>query len=136
QRFAKKAATLAAAFPGSALLVNDTDVLARDLGAGLHLSSTRLHTLDRRPDFTWVAASCHTAADLARAERLGLDFAVLGPVLPTATHPESPGIGWSAFARLVERAAIPVFALGGLRPQSLATAEKHGAHGVALLRAW
>ncbi|MDR2613839.1 MAG: Nudix family hydrolase [Candidatus Accumulibacter sp.] len=136
RRFAEKAATLAAAFPGSALLVNDDDALARHVGAGLHLSSARLHALDRRPDFAWVAASCHTPADLARAERLGLDFAVLSPVLPTATHPESPGIGWNAFAQLVERATIPVFALGGLRPQSLATAEKHGAHGIALLRAW
>jgi 8-oxo-dGTP diphosphatase len=136
RHFAEKAAALVAAFPGSALLVNDDEVLARDIGAGLHLSSARLHALDRRPDFAEVAASCHTGVELARAERLGLDFAVLGPVLPTATHPGAPGIGWDVFARLVERATIPVFALGGMQPQLLATAEKHGAHGVALLRAW
>lgn len=134
--FVERAVALAAAFPGSVLLVNDDDALARNVGAGLHFSSARLHALDRRPDFAWVAASCHTDVDLARAERLGLDFAVLGPVLPTATHPGSPGIGWETFARLAERATIPVFALGGLRPQWLVMAEKHGAHGIALLRAW
>jgi 8-oxo-dGTP diphosphatase len=61
---------------------------------------------------------------------------VLGPVLPTATHPEAPGIGWQAFTRLTERATIPVFALGGMRPESLAAAQTHGAHGIALLRGW
>ncbi|MDR0441184.1 MAG: Nudix family hydrolase, partial [Candidatus Accumulibacter sp.] len=137
RRFAKKAAALAAGAPGFTLLVNDDETLAREIGAsGIHLSSPRLHALARRPDFAWVAASCHDAADLALAERLGLDFAVLGPVLPTATHPASPGMGWETFARLVERAAIPVFALGGMRPESLATASAHGAHGVAMLRGW
>ncbi|MDR1709675.1 MAG: thiamine phosphate synthase, partial [Candidatus Accumulibacter sp.] len=87
-----------------------------------------------RPDFPWAAASCHTPADLARAERLGLDFAVLGPILPPPTHPESPGIGWPAFARLVEHSAIPIYALGGMRPETLPAAQAHGAHGVAMMR--
>ncbi|MDR0379797.1 MAG: Nudix family hydrolase [Candidatus Accumulibacter sp.] len=136
RRFAEKVATLVDAFVGVSWLVNDDEVLARSVGAGLHLSSARLHALARRPDFAWVAASCHTAADLAHAERLGLDFAVLGPVLPTATHPGSPGIGWGAFARLVERATIPVFALGGMKSHLLSTARCHGAHGIAFLRGW
>jgi 8-oxo-dGTP diphosphatase len=137
RRFARKAATLAAAVPGTLLLVGDDEALAREIGAnGLHLSSSRLHAQERRPDFAWVAASCHDAVDIARAEHLGIDFAVLAPVLPTATHPESPGIGWKAFAHAVERATIPVFALGGLRPESLAIAQTHGAHGIAMLRGW
>jgi 8-oxo-dGTP diphosphatase len=136
RRFAEKSAALVAGFPGGTLLVNDDEALARNIGAGLHLSSSRLRALDRRPDFAWVAASCHTGDDLAHAERLGLDFAVLGPVLPTLTHPGSPGIGWETFARLIERATIPVFALGGMQTQCLATAETHGAHGIALLRGW
>jgi 8-oxo-dGTP diphosphatase len=137
RRFAKEAAALAAATPGFRLLINDDERLAREAGAsGVHLSSTRLSALSERPGFDWVAASCHTAVDLALAERLGLDFAVLGPVLPTATHPESSGMGWKTFARLVERAAIPVFALGGLRCDSIGMAQAHGAHGIATLRAW
>jgi 8-oxo-dGTP diphosphatase len=134
--FAERVATLVDAFAGVTWLVNDDEALARHVGAGLHLSSDRLSALVRRPDFAWVAASCHTAADLAHAERLELDFAVLGPVLPTATHPESPGIGWEAFARLVERATIPVFALGGMKSRVLPAAQRHGAHGIALLRGW
>ncbi|MDR1935456.1 MAG: Nudix family hydrolase, partial [Candidatus Accumulibacter sp.] len=113
--FAEQTALLAAAVPGTLLLVNDDPDLAREIGAsGVHLSSPRLRALARRPDFAWLAASCHSGDDLARAQALGIDFAVLGPVLPTATHPEAPGIGWQAFTRLTERATIPVFALGGM----------------------
>jgi 8-oxo-dGTP diphosphatase len=137
RRFAGEAAALAAAVPGFTLLINDDETLAREIGAsGIHLSSSRLGALAQRPGFVWAAASCHTAADLDLAERLKLDFAVLGPILPTVTHPESSGMGWETFARLVERTAIPVFALGGLRPESLAEAEAHGAHGIAMLRGW
>lgn len=137
RRLAAAAAEIATAFPGTCLLVNDDEQLARDIGAGgVHLSAATLHALAQRPDFTWVAASCHNQEDLARAEQLGIDFAVLGPVLPTATHPEAAGIGWEAFARLTERATIPVFALGGMRQELLAAAQEHGAHGIALMRGW
>ena len=135
--FAEKAASLIAAVPGTLLLVNDDEALARTIGAGgLHLSSSRLHALSQRPDFDWVAASCHTHADLARTEQLGVDFAVLGPVLPTATHPETPGIGWDAFTQLIEHATTPIFALGGMCRELLLTAQAHGAHGIATLRGW
>jgi 8-oxo-dGTP diphosphatase len=137
RRFAEKAAAIAAAFPGTLLLVGDDEALAREIGAhGVHLSSARLGAASRRPEFAWVAASCHGPEDLERAENLGIDFAVLGPVLPTPSHPESPGIGWETFAQQVAGAAIPVFALGGLRAESIATAQAHGAHGIAMLRGW
>lgn len=124
-------------YAGTRVLVNDDEALARAVGAhGLHLSSTRLAQATERPSFEWVAASCHDADDLARAAALNLDFALLSPVLPTASHPESEGIGWDAFARLIEHAPLPVFALGGMRPETLATARDHGAHGIALMRGW
>jgi len=124
-------------YPDARLLVNDDETLARQVGAhGLHLSSRRLAQIERRPDFNWVAASCHTAADLARAAHREIDFAVLGPLLPTPSHPESSGIGWDNFARLLERSPLPVYALGGLRQDLLDTARAQGAQGIALMRGW
>lgn len=123
--------------PKACVLINDDQALARAVGAhGLHLSSQQLWQLDRRPDFARVAASCHSAADLARAAQLGLDFVVLGPLLPTATHPGAAGIGWAEFSRLVERSPLPVYALGGMQPEMLETACLAGAHGLALMRGW
>jgi len=119
------------------VLINDDEALAHAVGAhGIQVSSSRLAQIDKRPPFALVGASCHTAQELARAAAVNLDFAVFSPLLPTPTHPESPGIGWEAFARLVERSPLPVFALGGMQPKMLETAWKNGAHGIALMRGW
>ena len=136
-RFAQDVIALAHRAEKAFVLINDDEALARRVGAdGVHLSSPRLAGLAERPDFAWVAASCHHEQELARAAALALDFALLSPVLPTATHPGAPGMGWPAFSRQIERSPIPVFALGGMTPALLETARVHGAHGVALLRHW
>ncbi len=118
------------------VVINGDAELARRLHTGLHLTAVELARREARPDFAWVGASCHDAAELERAARLGLDYAVLGPVLPTPTHPDHPGLGWERFAALVAATPLPVFALGGLKPEHLPTAQAHGAHGIALMRGW
>ncbi len=136
-RLADSAMRLARRWPQVRVLINDDEDLARAVGAhGLHLSSARLLQTEQRPAFDWVAASCHSASDLARAVELGLDFTVLGPLMPTPTHPDAAGMGWSEFARLTARSAVPVFALGGMRESLLGTAHGHGAQGIALMRGW
>ncbi|NCA91611.1 MAG: thiamine monophosphate synthase, partial [Gammaproteobacteria bacterium] len=70
----------------------------------------------------------------ARAAALGLDYALLSPVMPTASHPGAPHLGWEDFAALAEAAALPVYALGGLGPGEVEHAIQHGAQGVAAIR--
>jgi 8-oxo-dGTP diphosphatase len=123
---------------GARVLLNAEPALAEVLGAdGVHLTATRLAALGGRPlgrDYL-VAASCHGAQELRRASRLDLDFAVLSPVLPTTSHPAAPSLGWEGFRTLVERAPIPVYALGGMGPGLLARSWWHGAQGMAVLGA-
>ena len=90
--------------------------------------------LATRPEGMLVGASCHTAEELARAMQLGLDLAVIGPVAPTQSHPGTPAIGWPAFARLAQGASLPVYAIGGLRPEDLPSAWAAGGHGLAMIR--
>ena len=135
--FAQTVMARARQYPDALVLVNDDESLASEVGAhGLHLSSTRLGQLKQRPPFDWVAASCHTAKDIALATALGLDFLVLSPVLPTLSHPEASGSGWRGFAHLIEQSSLPVFALGGMQIDLLETARENGAHGVAMMRGW
>lgn len=136
-RFTAKVVALAHA-QRARVLVNADLSLARRAGAdGVHLTSAQLKRLDRRPEADLVGASCHDAAELARARDLGADFAVLGPVLPTPSHPGVAGIGWGLLSRLLEDSAMPVYALGGLKVSDLETAWNRGAHGVAVMRdAW
>ena len=134
--FADSVSLLASNKNALVLVNDDADIARRVDAAGAHLSSERLMAADQRPEFEWVGASCHSAEELAKAVELGLDYALLGPVLPTQTHPEAAGMGWSEFERLREGCAIPVFALGGMQRNMLAEAQQHGAHGIALMRGW
>jgi 8-oxo-dGTP diphosphatase len=119
---------------GAKVLVNGTPELARKADAdGLHLDRAALASLDSRPDFAWVGASCHNPEELARAAELA-DFALLSPVLLTASHTGEPSLGWATFARWVSVSPIPVYALGGQNMDTLNDALVHGGHGIAMLR--
>ncbi|HVE49902.1 MAG TPA: Nudix family hydrolase [Casimicrobiaceae bacterium] len=120
------------------VLLNGDESLARCLGLdGVHWTSEQLASAHLRPDDLIVGASCHDAAELQRAAQLGCDFAVLGPVQATPTHPNARLLGWQGFARIVESTHIPVYALGGMALADLHTARMSGAHGIAMRRgAW
>lgn len=122
---------------GAEVLVNGDARLARDLGAGLHLQAAQLATLRARPvpEAMPLAASCHDEDELRRAQALGCDFAVVGAIRETPSHPGRPGIGWERFAALREEVSLPIYAIGGLGPSDLAQARAHGAQGVAAIRA-
>jgi len=119
---------------GARVVINADVALVGRIGAdGVHLPARQLRQLTARPALPLVGASCHDPAELACAAELGCDFAVLSPVLPTPSHPGEPGLGWATFADWVKDYPLPVYALGGMRPDSLATARRHGAHGICLL---
>lgn len=120
---------------GARVLVNADIELAQRCGAdGVHLTSLQLQTLHSRPPLPLVGASCHSAAELRRAESVGADFALLGPVQQTPTHPDATVLGWSGFAAAVSGSRIPVFALGGVQEKDRAQSLACGAHGLAMIR--
>ncbi len=123
---------------GARVLWNGTEDEAREARCdGVHWTSRTLMGAGSRPRDLLVAASCHDEAQLAHAGRLDLDFAVLGPVMQTPTHPGAAAMGWGSFARIASATRVPVFALGGLAAFDLDAAVEAGAHGVALRRgAW
>ena len=119
---------------GATLLLNGNAELVRELALdGIHLPATDLLALDRRPlgRDRWVAASCHDEHELAHAAAIGVDFAVLGPVQPTASHPGATALGWSRLADLNAIAQFPVYALGGLKASHVSHARRFGLQGVA-----
>ena len=83
-----------------------------------------------------MSASCHNLKELKHAQRIGIDFVVLAPVLPTQTHPDTQFMGWTQFAELVSQVNIPVYALGGLSETDLDQAQASGAQGIAAIRAF
>jgi 8-oxo-dGTP diphosphatase len=135
--FASDVVAVARGF-GARVVVNGTaEIAARAAADGVHLTAARLMAAVRRPDCDWCGASCHDAAELARACELGVDFVVLGPVAATPSHAHAKALGWPEFARLIRDYPLPVYALGGLRADELEQAWRCGAHGVGMVRgAW
>jgi 8-oxo-dGTP diphosphatase len=132
--FAHEVISLAHQYDANVLINGDSE-FSRETGAdGVHFTASQLMTLESRPEFNWCGASCHNIEELFRAEQLGLDFVVLGPVLPTLSHPGSSVLGWQKFAALIRNYSLPVYALGGLRQEDLPIAQELGGHGIAMMR--
>jgi 8-oxo-dGTP diphosphatase len=121
---------------GAQALINADIALAADTGLGVHLRAAQLRDVSARPlpASQPVIASCHDREELALAQALGCDAAVLGPILPTPTHPGQDGIGWSRFVALRERVALPIYAIGGMVGGDIALARSRGAQGIAAIR--
>jgi 8-oxo-dGTP diphosphatase len=107
------------------------------LDVGLHLTGSALDELNEKPlGYRFVAASCHGIDDIRKAEKLGLDFVTLSPVLKTQSHPEAQTLGWSIFSEVVKGACIPVYALGGMSMECKEQAIDLGAQGIASISAY
>lgn len=123
---------------GAQLLLNADWKLSAVLGLdGVHLPAAIAAMLTQRPlpADRWVGVSCHDAAELAQAARIGADFVTLGPVFPTASHEGAATLGWEGFADLAATTALPVYALGGMEIDDVDAAQVSGAQGVAAIRA-
>ncbi|UOF93743.1 MAG: Nudix family hydrolase [Bordetella sp.] len=101
---------------------------------GVHLQSHDAKKNFIKSENSLLCMSTHNHLDLIRARYLNADFAVLGPVLKTPTHPKGKEIGWKEFSERIKNLGIPVFALGGQSEQTQEDAYQHGAHGIAGIR--
>ena len=108
--------------------------------AGWHLTAQQLRELSAGgrpfPSERWLAASCHSADELALAAQMGVDFITLSPVQATQTHPEAQPLGWAQVAELLQGFNQPAYLLGGVTPTNVEQAWQVGAQGVAGIRAF
>ena len=121
---------------GGRVLLNAEPALALRLNAdGVHLTSELLHRSTQRPlpKELWVGVSCHNRHDLDDARRINADFAVLGPVCATSSHPGAAALGWEGFSVLARCAGLPIFAIGGMRLQDTSRAWSAGGQGIAAI---
>lgn len=101
--------------------------------AAVHLKQHQLMAFtakDLQREQRYIAA-CHDLNAAQHAQAIGCDAIFLSPILATQTHPEAKALGWEAFADIAKQIEIPVFALGGLKPEDLNLAEQNSAYGIA-----
>ncbi len=133
---AERALRLCREYDARLLLNGEPSLLDAVDADGIHLTSARLMNLDRRPiaENKWLSASTHDQEQLSKAAVLGCDFVTLSPLRTTPSHPEVAPLGWHDFQQLVERAGMPVFALGGMTRFDANHARAVGAQGIASIR--
>ena len=132
-RFTNDVVSMAHSYGARVLVNGDIDLAQACNADGIHLQSTQLMQYQALPDGKLWGASCHNREELLHAAKLGVDFVVLSPVLPTQSHPGQATLGWEHFSELCMDMPMPVYALGGMRADMLETAMTHSAHGIAML---
>ncbi|HEX9661585.1 MAG TPA: thiamine phosphate synthase [Candidatus Binatia bacterium] len=124
----------------AALFINDRIDVARAVGAdGVQLGSTSLPIETARELLgadRMIGASTHSVEEAREAERRGADFVLFGPVYftPTKAAYGAPQ-GLAALKKIVENIALPVYAIGGIKPENVGAVVVAGVKGVALISA-
>ena len=131
---------LAVSLPGSPtvrLFVNDRlDIALAVDAAGVQLTPGSLSPADARrlsPRW-WIGKSVHDLAGAEAARAEGPDYLVVGPVFPTATHPDRAPMGLRGL-REIAALGLPVIAIGGVTARNAGEVREAGAYGAAAIRA-
>lgn len=124
---------------GARLLINDRADIALRLGCGVHLTSAGPPVEEVRrllgPD-ALIGVSTHAEVEIEPAARGGASFVTFGPVFDTLSkRGMGEPLGVEALTGAASRAALPVFALGGVKMEQIGRILAAGAHGVGLISA-
>ena len=107
----------------------DTFDEIKDLADGIHLTSDRLMSLNKKKYNKTYGASCHNIEEILTANKLLFDYCFLGPVKKNIYKKKF--IGWNKFNEMSLLSDIRVYALGGLTLNDLSDALDNNADGIA-----
>ena len=124
--------------PPARLFVNDRlDVALASDALGVQLGQGSLNPEDARrlnPGW-WIGRSVHDLREAEAAHAQGADYLLVGPVFPTATHPDRTPLG-RATLKQIAGLGLPVVAIGGVTPERIADLRAAAQiHGVAAISA-
>jgi len=119
-------------------IVNDRCDLAIAVQAdGVHLGQTDLPVIFARNligNDMLIGASTHNPEQIKKATDDGADYVGFGPIFQTGTKSNhDPVVGIQGLKHIRALTPLPVFAIGGIRPESVAKLCEAGANGVAVV---
>jgi thiamine-phosphate pyrophosphorylase len=122
------------------LLINDRIDIALAVDAdGVHLSTASIPIESARALLgrqRLLGASTHSLEEAEEAERNGADFVVFGPIYFTPSKaPYGSPQGSAALKKVVDKISLPIYAIGGIKPENIADTCRAGVCGVALISA-
>lgn len=121
-------------------IVNDRCDLALALDAdGVHLGQEDLALPDARallgPD-RLIGISTHNPEQVRTATEEGADYLGFGPIFATTSKSDhEPVVGVEGLAAIRPLTPLPIFAIGGIQPQTYRAILSAGANGAAVMSA-
>jgi thiamine-phosphate pyrophosphorylase len=124
---------------GLLLLVGADEALARAVQAdGLHLPERLSGALPRlradHPDWL-ITIAAHDEAAAKAGAAAGADALVVSPVFPSHSPSAGAPLGVEGLGRVIEAVKTPVYALGGVRADTVAQLADTGIVGIAAVEA-
>ena len=124
------------------LVAGDADLAVKLAADGVHLPEGLMGEAEAFRAFhpQWMlTVSCHDLAAVKRAGKLPLDAALIGPVFPTLSHPETlsgqkPTLGVSGVREMTAATSVPLYALGGVTEKNVDQLIGTGVAGIAAIR--
>ena len=124
---------------GGLFIVNDHADIAKAVDAdGVHLGQDDLPLEYGRKILgrdKLIGISTHSVEQAREAEAAGADYIGFGPLFPTKTKEAGPHQGVEKLRLLRNAVSLPVLAIGGIRPDTLAEVMQAGADGIAVISA-
>ena len=117
-------------------------ILHSFVNVALHLQADAVHlplcilremTEDEKKYFSIIGASCHSVDEAKEAEALGCTYITAGHVFETDCKKGVPARGLSFLRNVCKAVSIPVYAIGGIDSENIASVRSAGAFGACLM---
>lgn len=121
---------------GVSCSVHSYTVIAEKLNAeDIHLPMAVLRSFSEsiRNKFKIVGASVHSVEEAAEAEKLGVDYVVAGHIFETQCKSGLAPRGIEFLQSICGSVNIPVYAIGGIKPENIDSVWKAGALGACVM---
>lgn len=134
-RLAKKVLAICSKHHTLCILHNFIEIAEQTGAQAIHLplSVLRNMTNQQKRSFTKIGASCHSLEEAKEAESLGCTCITAGHIFATDCKMGLPGRGLSFLSDICGSVSVPVYAIGGIRKDNIASVRKAGAKGVCIM---
>ena len=135
QALAEQALVICKKYSVPCILHSFTNAAAA-LGAdAIHMPLHRLRSMTeiQKNHFHIIGASCHSTADAIEAQQLGCTYITAGHIFATDCKKGLPGRGLEFLKDICENVTIPVFAIGGISKNNIASVRAAGAKGACIM---
>ena len=117
-------------------------ILHSFVGAALELHADAIHlplhilremASEQKAQFRTIGASCHSVEEAEEAQRLGCTYITAGHIFETDCKKNLPGRGLDFLKTVCASVSIPVYAIGGISTDNIASVRGAGVKGACVM---